>query len=136
MGARKGAGIILRNSEGRYLLVKGVYTPVWSWPKGQLEDNESFIECAQRETYEETGLIPAHYILNEIQPIKSPKRDYWYWEGRIINDNTPLYANPTEASAVGWFTQDEIALLLTNREVKWYFNRLTAINQIPTEGHY
>ena len=29
----------------------------WSLPKGHVEDNETFLETAKREIYEETGLI-------------------------------------------------------------------------------
>jgi ADP-ribose pyrophosphatase YjhB (NUDIX family) len=119
---RKGAGIIIHNSQRQYLLVKGVDVPKWSWPKGRLEKNETYLECAERETYEECGLIPAHYIIYDINtPIKAPGRQYFYWEARIINDRQPLHVDMKESSAAGWFTYDEIMLLDTNKDVKWYF---------------
>ncbi len=121
---KKGAGLIIRNSQRQYLLVKGVYLPKWSWPKGGLEKNETYLECAERETYEECGLIPAHYIIDNIDnPIKAPGRFYLYWEARIINDKQPLYVDMKESTGAAWFTYDEIMLLDTNKDVKWFFAR-------------
>jgi ADP-ribose pyrophosphatase YjhB (NUDIX family) len=120
---KKGAGLIITNSKKQYLLVKGVYLPKWSWPKGGLENNETYLECAERETYEECGLIPAHYIIDNIEkPIKAPGRNYFYWEASIINDKQRLHVDLNESSAAGWFTYDEIMLLDTNKDVKWYFS--------------
>jgi 8-oxo-dGTP pyrophosphatase MutT (NUDIX family) len=55
--------IILCNSE--ILLVKGKHK--WGFPKGHIESGESELDCAIRETYEETGLKREHYILPGIQ---------------------------------------------------------------------
>jgi 8-oxo-dGTP pyrophosphatase MutT (NUDIX family) len=50
------AGVVLRNEKKEYLLVLGREHRKWSFPKGHIEDGESWQECAQRETFEETGL--------------------------------------------------------------------------------
>lgn len=49
-----GAGIILKIHPDVVLLVKGIPSGKWSFPKGQIENNESLADCAIRETYEET----------------------------------------------------------------------------------
>ncbi|MGH7561573.1 MAG: NUDIX hydrolase [Gemmatimonadales bacterium] len=51
-------GIVFRRDEGgvtRWLLIKDSYDN-WGFPKGHLEDGESPLEAARRETAEETGL--------------------------------------------------------------------------------
>ena len=38
------------------LIVRGKRSRIWSLPKGCINDNETEIECAQRETLEEAGV--------------------------------------------------------------------------------
>jgi|APSaa5957512622_1039677.scaffolds.fasta_scaffold36511_2 bis(5'-nucleosidyl)-tetraphosphatase len=59
MGVETCAGGIIFIKEGEnifYLIIKGKATNWWSFPKGHLEENETIVQAAQREIYEETGL--------------------------------------------------------------------------------
>jgi len=53
---RMGAGCLLFDEQGRVLLVKPTYKPVWEIPGGVVELKESPKECCQREVQEELGL--------------------------------------------------------------------------------
>lgn len=64
------AGVILHNSYGAYLFVKGRKHHKWSFPKGELEEGESWKTCAQRETREETGFR-----------VNIPQKDAKFWLG-------------------------------------------------------
>jgi 8-oxo-dGTP pyrophosphatase MutT (NUDIX family) len=121
--SKKGAGVILTNSKGKYLLVKGVHTAVWSFPKGHLEKGETFLECAIRECKEETGVYINDYVLIN-NPFRLSKRNYWYWEGIILNDNVKLIYDKKEATDAGWFTYHEILLLNSNCEVRSFFQNI------------
>jgi 8-oxo-dGTP pyrophosphatase MutT (NUDIX family) len=49
-------GCIIVSPNNRILLIKGRKAGKWSFPKGHSELNETELDCALRETYEETGL--------------------------------------------------------------------------------
>jgi len=69
----KTAGIFFINKEGKLLVAHptGHDPNFWSIPKGKLEEGESSIDAALRETYEETnvdlGLFTKIYELDEIR---------------------------------------------------------------------
>jgi ADP-ribose pyrophosphatase YjhB (NUDIX family) len=50
-----GRGVI-RDEQGRFLLIKRADNAIWAFPAGGMEIGESLVDCAIRETYEETGL--------------------------------------------------------------------------------
>ena len=49
----------------------------WSFPGGHLESGESFVECAVRETREESGIEIANirFVLLRNLPVQLPGRD-------------------------------------------------------------
>lgn len=50
-----GAGVAVRDPEGRLLLVRRLVDGTWGLPGGHIEPGESFAACAVREFREETG---------------------------------------------------------------------------------
>lgn len=56
-----GARCVVRDDDGRVLLVKREDNGLWGFPAGTMELNETVRQCALRELTEETGLI-AHGI--------------------------------------------------------------------------
>ena len=61
---RVSADVLLRDEEGRVLLVKPTYKPGWDLPGGMAEANEAPDDAARRELKEELGLdITLHGLL-------------------------------------------------------------------------
>jgi 8-oxo-dGTP pyrophosphatase MutT (NUDIX family) len=61
-------GTIILSSKGRILIVQGRETGKWSFPKGHKNKNaEAALDCALRETWEETGLSLGKNYLEILQ---------------------------------------------------------------------
>ncbi|MFF7155293.1 NUDIX domain-containing protein [Streptomyces sp. NPDC008139] len=61
---RVSADVLLRDEEGRVLLVKPTYKPGWDLPGGMAEANEAPDDAARRELREELGLdVTLHGLL-------------------------------------------------------------------------
>ena len=52
-----GARAVVRDGQGRLLLIRRSDNGVWSLPAGAMELGESIVDCAVREVREETGLV-------------------------------------------------------------------------------
>jgi 8-oxo-dGTP pyrophosphatase MutT (NUDIX family) len=51
-----GARAIIRDEQGRILLIRRSDNGAWGMPAGSLELSESILDCLKREVWEETGL--------------------------------------------------------------------------------
>jgi 8-oxo-dGTP pyrophosphatase MutT (NUDIX family) len=76
-----GAGMIIRDRDLRYLIVRDKRTGKWSFPKGSPEecDNDSPLFTATRECFEETGLsMNSDYTLLRPDPIPFSYNRYYF----------------------------------------------------------
>lgn len=121
MSIVKKAGCILINVETKKVAL--VYREAqndYSFPKGHLEDNETLVECAIRETAEETKrdcvLLEKEpiYIMNYITPSGEDVEVYYYLTKDIgLSDNTSLDTHKTI-----WYFFDEVKDRLTYPNLK------------------
>ena len=51
------AAVLIINDKNEILLQKRADNSLWGYPGGSMELGESFIECARREAFEESGII-------------------------------------------------------------------------------
>jgi len=112
---RAGGGVVWRDGpEGRELLL--VHRPRyddWSFPKGKLDRDESYLEGAVREVNEETGLevevgpelSPARYIDGEGRPKKVR-----YWAMAVVGG---AFEENHEVDEIRWFPLDQVAAQLS-----------------------
>jgi len=98
----------------------------WGYPKGRKDKNESTLECAMREFYEETNIdITKIIIINEINPIEEnligtngiQYRHIYYIAETKENINLEN-KNNNEIGNVGFFTYDESQKLLRDYHIE------------------
>jgi 8-oxo-dGTP pyrophosphatase MutT (NUDIX family) len=112
-------GIIKCSSTGKYLLVKG-FTGKWSFPKGHREKNESPIECAKREIYEETGIK-----IDDIQNKRAIFVSLYYYFNIVFDEEVAVQPiDTTEILDSKWFLPEETNYIDKNKDVNVYFSKL------------
>ena len=80
----------------QYLLMQTSYgSHHWTPPKGHLEEGETEMDAAVRETEEEAGItkdqLNVHEFKGELRyPVKGQMKRVVYWVAELINPNTPV----------------------------------------------
>lgn len=115
-------GILEKN--GKFLLVQenqNICKGKWNIPAGGLDENESLIEGAKREIYEETGckveITGILEIVNEI--LEEVNVICFFFDTKIIDEN--IKADGDEISNVKWFTYEEILNMKGKLRADGYF---------------
>jgi 8-oxo-dGTP pyrophosphatase MutT (NUDIX family) len=116
-------GIIKCKTTEKYLLVQGP-TGKWSFPKGHKELNETPFECAEREIYEETGLLIKNIHLQQI--IRASL--YFYFLIEIDEELKTKEEDKIEIINIQWYSLEEIEKIIKNQDVNAYFNYLSKKN--------
>lgn len=117
------AGGVLEK-DGKILLVKEnqkICKGKWNLPAGGLDENESLMECAKREIYEETGckveVTGILEIINEI--LEGVNVVCFFFDTKIISEN--INADGEEISSVKWFSYEEIFNMRSKLRADGYF---------------
>jgi mutator protein MutT len=114
----RGAGAVIRDGEGRVLLILRDQEPAmgrWSLPGGRLEEGETSAQAVVREVLEETGLVvEAGELLATIDLGRFLVDDY-----AVTVVGGELRAGD-DAADVRWCTPEEMAELpLTDGLIEW-----------------
>lgn len=86
---------------------------MWGIPKGHVEGSESLIDCAIRETWEETGIecVPSH----RLDPVETfNKREHKYLHAflaKVTTNEIPEPISKDEIADVQWFSLDSLPRL-------------------------
>lgn len=117
------AGGVLEK-DGRFLLVKENQKKCkgkWNLPAGGLDENESLIECAKREIYEETGckveITGILEIVNEV--LEGINVVCFLFDTKIISEN--INVDGEEISSAEWFNYEEILNMRDKLRANGYF---------------
>ena len=110
--------------DGKFLLVQenqNICKGKWNVPAGGLDENESLMEGAKREIYEETGckveITGILEIINEI--LEGVNVVCFFFDTKIISEN--IKADGEEISNVKWFTYEEILNMKDKLRADGYF---------------
>ena len=93
----------------------------WNVPAGKLEENETLIECAKREIYEETGceveITGLLEIINEV--VEGVNVIVFLFDTKLINEN--IKVDEKEISNVKWFSYEDILNMRKELRADGYF---------------
>ncbi|MCD7951009.1 MAG: NUDIX hydrolase [Erysipelotrichaceae bacterium] len=109
----QGCFTIIINDKNQILLGKRQDYPLWDLPGGRLEENEELIDCAIRETLEETGY--QIIIDDKIGTYHRPKfHDIQHiYIGHIVGGQASL---SDETKVLKWFTHLPINMVPNRRK--------------------
>ena len=119
MKYEKSCGAVVFNND-KVLLVKSKKFGHWSFPKGHMEENETKVETANREIFEETNLLvdinENVFSIIEYSPFPNVIKEvtYFYADYRI-GETIPQC---TEISEIKWLFIDEAYNLITFEQEK------------------
>ncbi|KAI2620417.1 NUDIX hydrolase domain-like protein [Hypoxylon sp. NC1633] len=113
---RVGVAALIRNARGEFVLGKrkgshGAGT--WQFPGGHLEMGESLLECAERETLEETGLkVKGQRVVAVTNDVFDPSTKHYitvFVACRRENEgDEPQSLEPEKCESWHWIGWDEI----------------------------
>jgi 8-oxo-dGTP pyrophosphatase MutT (NUDIX family) len=108
--SQKVFGVILVSENNNVLLVKGRKTLKWSFPKGHIKPTETWVQCAFRECFEETGISLEH--LKPTNPRKLFSGYYYIYKD--VLEISPIINDSSEVIDVAWVPIDKIQYLRCN----------------------
>jgi 8-oxo-dGTP pyrophosphatase MutT (NUDIX family) len=118
--AEKVYGTICISPNNTILLVRGRRSMKWSFPKGHKHRGETYIDCAVRETEEETGICLYNYIPISYQRLSVGEYYFYDLESEIIPD----IKDSREIDEAKWMTIDEMRQSSCNVDVNNFLIRL------------
>ena len=115
-------GII--EKDGKFLLVQEnqkICKGKWNIPAGELDENESLIDGAKREIFEETGckveITGVLEIINEV--LEGVNVVLFIFDTKIVSEK--IKADGKEIENVKWFTYEEILNMKEDLRADGYF---------------
>jgi 8-oxo-dGTP pyrophosphatase MutT (NUDIX family) len=113
-------GTICISPANTILVVRGRKSQKWSFPKGHKKRGETYISCAVRETWEESGvdldgLVPIAYQRLSVG-------EYYFYD--LEEEVVPVINDTREIDEVRWMTIDDMKNSSCNVDVNNFLNRL------------
>lgn len=115
-------GVVVENEKGQVVLCRVPrYTSMtnqWSVPAGGVEKGEDVLESARREVWEETGYESFdHRLVYTYYPQQGSSNKLFQVVFCRAGERTGSF-DPNEISEVGWFSRDEVEILIDRGEMQ------------------
>ena len=113
-------GCILISPQNKILTVKGNLSNKWSFPKGHIESNETSLQCALRELYEETGVVPQCEYTSYKQfkhPIHKKLNTAGYFIFYVPEEYPTHIFDTYEVGEAKWLSYDELCAVNGNIDI-------------------
>lgn len=120
----KKAGVLLYDTDTDSILIIQSKGNLWGIPKGTLKKGESYINCAFREVFEETGLNVSSVPLERSLKIGKTSIYYLMYLNKC-NVRIQTHNKDNDANSIGWvkllclkeFIKDDIIKLTSHSEI-------------------
>lgn len=109
-----GGIVYIKEEEHKFLVIKQRNTNHYSFPKGHMELNETKVETAYREIYEETNIktiIDQDNYLCSYYKVGNNNKEVTYFLAKALNIN--IIIQEEEILFAGWLTEAEVLNVLT-----------------------
>jgi 8-oxo-dGTP diphosphatase len=127
---RVAAGALIRDAEGRILIVRPTYKDGWDIPGGYVEPGESPAAACRRELREELGLDrqPGRLLLVDWAPHPNEgDKLLFVFDGGVLGDFNEVTPDGDEIATVRFVELPDIASLMPGRLVR----RITTASRRP-----
>ena len=122
----KKAGVFIYDSTEQKVLVIQSKGNLWGLPKGTFEQNENSVECAIRETYEETGIQLSQHNLGACFYIRD-QATYYFAELKMQNVEISNTID-NDVNGIGWINVDCLQKLIQRGKVKINYHAKLCFN--------
>lgn len=120
------SAFILNEKRDKVLMVYHKLRNTWAWPGGHADGNGDLFTVAQKETWEETGIVNLHPLSKQIASL-----DILLMEGHIKNGT---YVNPHLHFSAAYLFEAKEALSLRSRSDKNTSVGWVSISKIHTDN--
>lgn len=131
-GKRMGAGALIRDPQGRVLVVEPTYKDSWEVPGGVVEADESPRQACAREIREELGLelVPGRLLVWEWQGPEPDRTEsvMLVFDGGVLPDLDAVHLQREELASARFVPADGLADLLAERLVRRLHAALRALD--------
>lgn len=121
--SKKISGVIIISKSNTILLVKGRKMNKWSFPKGHIKGNETILQCAMRECYEETGICLDDYNYDSHKKLSSGE----YFIFRDVDELETNIQDSCEICDIAWLSIPSMMNLRSNIDVNAFLSYHTNI---------
>jgi 8-oxo-dGTP pyrophosphatase MutT (NUDIX family) len=109
------------------LLVRGRKSNKWSFPKGHKDGNETYLECVNRETYEEAGIDLLNYVPSAFQRLSVG--EYYFYE--LPYEVETEIQDTREIMEARWMSLNEMKSEKCNVDVNAFLSKIKRKGWLP-----